>query len=32
MDIAVPANLRCGDCGSDAPEEAAEVDEKAKQG
>ncbi len=32
MDIAVPANLRCGDCGSDAPELADDVGGKAKQG
>ena len=32
MDVAVPANLRCGDCGSDAPEEVEERGGKAKQG
>ena len=32
MDVAVPANLRCGDCGSDAPEEVERRPGKAKQG
>ena len=32
MDIAVPANLRCGACGSEAPEAVQETEGKAKQG
>ncbi len=32
MDVAVPANLRCGDCGSNAPEELDQRGGKTKQG
>lgn len=32
MDVAVPANRRCGDCDSDAPEEVENRPGKAKQG
>ena len=32
MDVAVPANLRCGDCCSDAPEKLEQRPGKAKQG
>ena len=32
IDVAVPANLRCGDCGSDAAEEIEEISGEAKQG
>ena len=32
MDIAVPANLRCGECGSTAPEEVQATKGKAEQG
>ena len=32
MDVAVPANLRCGECYSDAPEEVEHRPGKAKQG
>lgn len=32
MDVAVPANLRCGECYSDAPQEVEKTPGKAKQG
>lgn len=32
MDVAVPANLRCGDCGTAAPQEVEQRPGKARQG